>query len=198
MNCPTCGFALGPQALFCGACGTPAVLDDSSAEDSLQSRNAAKQRRGRTAHAPEMTGVMSDTPAVVSRASFRGVMDSSHRKARKKMPVLVLMAILMFMFATVAWALYAVINPTVVNQREIGWTPRTVYAAMHSDRFDVLSILDKHLAITRMPYVRVDVPASIAQAEGDRLVFVADDEDENRVVIYFRKPSESGTRSAVQ
>lgn len=187
VRCSTCGNELGAQALFCGKCGTPVVSEESPIEDSLESKSPAAQRRGRSAAAAEVTGAVSDTAPVTSRASFKGAMDTSHRKARRKMPILVLVALFMLSASTVAWAVYTLINPVVANEREIDWTPQSVYEAMEPERFDLKTMLENLLAETRGPSVRVKIPASIAEPEGDRLNFVIEeDDDEARIIIYYR------------
>lgn len=113
-------------------------------------------------------------------------MTSSHRKARKNMPVLVLVAIAMLMSSAVAWAFYTIINPPTANEREIDWTPEALYEAMDVDRLDLEARLSELYALARTPQVRVTVPASIAAMEGDTLNF--DIEDEPRVLIYYTTP----------
>lgn len=190
VRCSICGNELGAQALFCGKCGTPVVSEESPIEDSLESKSPAAQRRGRSTAPAEMTGAVSDTAAVSSRASFKGAMATSHKKARRKMPVLVLVALFMLTASTVAWAVYTLINPVVANEREINWTPQSVYEAMEPERFDLKTMLENLLAETKEPSVRVKVPASIAEPEGDRLNFVVEDEDdEARIIIYYRMPN---------
>lgn len=103
------------------------------------------------------------------------------------MPILVLVALFMLSASTVAWAVYTLINPVVANEREIDWTPQSVYEAMEPERFDLKTMLENLLAETRGPSVRVKIPASIAEPEGDRLNFVIEeDDDEARIIIYYR------------
>lgn len=197
MQCSVCGNELGSQALFCGKCGTPVAAEDAHSEDSLEPKSAPTQRRGRSAAAADVTGAVSDTPAVTSRASFKGAMATSHRKARRKMPVLVLVALFMMAATTVAWAVYTVINPPVANEREVDWTPQTIYEAMEPDRFDLEKML-KELVDARPPTVPVKVPASIAEAEGDRLNFVVEEDDDPHVIIYYRATDGSTVQRATQ
>lgn len=201
MQCSTCGNELGPQALFCGKCGTPVASEGASSDPSLETKSPVAQRRGRNAAAAEVTGAVSDAAEASSRASFKGAMQSAHKKARRKMPVLVLVALFMLSATTVAWAVYEAytfLHPELANEHEIDWTPETVYEAMEPDRFDLESMLRDLLAEAHGPGVAVKVPASIAEPEGDRLNLVVEDDDDPHVIIYYRAASGETARAVTR
>lgn len=194
MKCPTCGNDIGAQALFCGICGTPVVSEGSSAQDSLEAKSVSAQRRGRTARAAaEVTGAVSDTAP--AKASFKGAMDTSHKKARRRMPVLILAALALSMGTTIAWAFYTIVSPMVANEREIEWTADGVYQALDPDRFDLEAQLEE-LAPERLPSVRISIPESIAAMEGDNPSFINQVDEDPMVIIYYRMP-DGGIQSEV-
>lgn len=104
MFCKYCGAKLSDEALFCTECGSAVP---GRGESALGDQSGPTEPASNTAEDDQDAGVVGLAEgAMTDSVTFSAAMDSAKRRGRRKMPVIVLVALALLLLSSVAFAAY--------------------------------------------------------------------------------------------
>ena len=143
MHCPICGSVINDACRYCTVCGSPIEGADSKTEETPQSDSAASesaQARGSTAtDGPNGEDGASPSPepkqdpttagrndrASAQPVTFSAAMDDTRKSSKRRMPLVIMLALAMALVAGTAFAAYQIyVNVIAPMQNQAAEQPR--------------------------------------------------------------------------
>lgn len=143
MHCPVCGSVINDACRYCTVCGSPIECADSRTEETPQSDSAASesaQAKGSTAtDEPNGEDGASPSPkpkqdpttagrsdrASAQPVTFSAAMDDTRKSSKRRMPLVIMLALAMALVAGTAFAAYQIyVNVIAPMQNQTAEQPR--------------------------------------------------------------------------
>ena len=143
MHCPICGSVINDDCRYCTVCGSPIEGADSRTEETPQSDGAASERaqaKGSTAtDEPNGEDGASPSPepkqdpttagrndrASAQPVTFSAAMDDTRKSSKRRMPLVIMLALAMALVAGTAFAAYQIyVNVIAPMQNQAAEQPR--------------------------------------------------------------------------
>lgn len=143
MHCPVCGSVINDACRYCTVCGSPIEGADSRTEETPQSDGAASERaqaKGSTAtDEPNGEDGASPSPepkqdpttagrndrASAQPVTFSAAMDDTRKSSKRRMPLVIMLALAMALVAGTAFAAYQIyVNVIAPMQNQAAEQPR--------------------------------------------------------------------------
>ena len=143
MHCPVCGSVINDACRYCTVCGSPIECADSRTEETPQSDGAASERaqaKGSTAtDEPNGEDGASPSPepkqdpttagrndrASAQPVTFSAAMDDTRKSSKRRMPLVIMLALAMALVAGTAFAAYQIyVNVIAPMQNQAAEQPR--------------------------------------------------------------------------
>lgn len=143
MHCPVCGSVINDACRYCTVCGSPIEGADSRTEETSQSDGAASERaqaKGSTAtDEPNGEDGASPSPepkqdpttagrndrASAQPVTFSAAMDDTRKSSKRRMPLVIMLALAMALVAGTAFAAYQIyVNVIAPMQNQAAEQPR--------------------------------------------------------------------------